>query len=116
MRERYLDLETGITLSIKELLEFENQKDGVWEAADEMRSLLENLLEAREEVVQELQYEANLIRDSLKKYDAAVEKLDGSEGGHQAPEPHFRNITEFPRASNTGSRVSENRDSRQLGE
>jgi mannose-6-phosphate isomerase-like protein (cupin superfamily) len=86
MRERYLDLESGLTLTIKELLEIEQRKDAVWEAADEMRSFLENLAESREEVVQVLQYEANLIWDYLKKYDAAVEKLDGSEGGQQAPE------------------------------
>jgi mannose-6-phosphate isomerase-like protein (cupin superfamily) len=67
-------------------LEVEKRKDVVWEAADEMRSFLEDLAETREEVVQELLYEAELIRDYLKKYDAAVEKLDGSEGGHQAPE------------------------------
>jgi mannose-6-phosphate isomerase-like protein (cupin superfamily) len=86
MRERYLDLETGMNLTIKELLEVEQRKDVVWEAADDMRSLLEDLAETREEVVQELLYEAELIRNYLKKYDAAAEKLDGSEGGHQAPE------------------------------
>jgi uncharacterized protein YPO0396 len=78
MRERYLDLETGITLSIKDLLEFEEQKDVVWEAADEMRSLLEDLAETREEEAQQLLSEAKLIQECLKKYDAAVEKLHGS--------------------------------------
>jgi mannose-6-phosphate isomerase-like protein (cupin superfamily) len=86
MRERYLDLETGMNLTIKEVLEVEKRKDVVWEAADEIRSLLEDLAETREEEAQELLYEAKLIQDYLKKYDAAVEKLDGSEGGHQAPE------------------------------
>jgi hypothetical protein len=74
MRERYLDLETGIPLTIKELLEFEQRKDVVWEAADEMRSLLEDLAETREQMVQDLLFEATLIREYLKKYDAAVEK------------------------------------------
>jgi mannose-6-phosphate isomerase-like protein (cupin superfamily) len=86
MRERYLDLQTGITLSIKELLEFENQKDAVWEAADEMRSLLEGLAETREELVQELLYEAEFIRDKLKKYDTAEEVFDRKVGEHLVPE------------------------------
>jgi uncharacterized protein YPO0396 len=51
-----------------------------------MRSLLEDLAKTREEEAQELLFEANLIQDCLKKYDAAVEKLHGSEGGHQAPD------------------------------
>jgi mannose-6-phosphate isomerase-like protein (cupin superfamily) len=86
MRARYLDLETGIPLTMTEVLEFEQRKDVVWEAADEMRSLLEALAETREQMVQELLLEADLIREYLKKYDAAAEKLDGSEGGHQEPE------------------------------
>jgi acyl-CoA reductase-like NAD-dependent aldehyde dehydrogenase len=86
MRARYLDLETGLNLTITELLEFEQRKDVVWEAADEMRSLLEDLAKTREEEGQQLLVEAKLIQDYLKKYDAAVEKLHGSEGGHQAPE------------------------------
>ena len=73
MRGRYLDLETGIPLTIKELLAFEQRKDVVWEAADEMRSLLEELATTREQLVQELLFEANLIRECLKKYDAAVQ-------------------------------------------
>ena len=88
MKERYLDLETGIPLTMTELLKFEQRKDVVWEAADEMRSLLEDLAKTREEEGQQLLFEAKLIRDYLKKYDAAVEKLDGSEGGHQEPERH----------------------------
>ena len=86
MRERYLDLETGMNLTIDELLEVEKRKDVVWEAADEMRSLLEDLAKTREEEGQQLLVEAKLIQDYLKKYDAAVEKLLGSEGGQQAPE------------------------------
>ena len=45
MRERYLDLETGLNLTIKEVLGVEKRKDVVWEAADEMRSLLEDIAE-----------------------------------------------------------------------
>ena len=75
MRGRYLDLETGIPLTIKELLAFEQRKDVVWEAADEMRSLLEDLATTREQVVQEQLFEAYLIRECLKKHDAAVEGL-----------------------------------------
>ena len=86
MRERYLDLETGMNLTIDELLEVEKRKDVVWDAADEMRSLLEDLAKTREEEGQQLLLEAEQIQDYLKKYDAAVEKLHGSEGGHQAPE------------------------------
>lgn len=85
MRQRYIDLQTGLTLSLKELLESEKQKDVVWEAADEMRSLLENLAETREELVQELLHEAYLIRDHLNKYAAAEEMVDGREGEHRLP-------------------------------
>ena len=88
MKERYLDRETGLYLTIKEVLEVEKRKDVVWEAADVMRYFLEDLAATREQAVQELLFEAKLIREYLKKYDAAVEKLDGSEGGHQEPERH----------------------------
>src|SRR5215210_4553325 len=84
MRER----ETGLNLTIKEVLEVEKRKGVVWEAADVMRYFLEDLAATREQAVQELLFEAKLIREYLKKYDAAVEKLDGSEGGHQEPERH----------------------------
>jgi mannose-6-phosphate isomerase-like protein (cupin superfamily) len=86
MRERYLDLQTGTTLSIKQLLEFENQKDVMWEAADEMHSLLEDLANTREELVQELLHEAEFIRDKLKKYGAAEEMFDRRVGEHLLPE------------------------------
>jgi mannose-6-phosphate isomerase-like protein (cupin superfamily) len=86
MRERYLDLQTGTNLSIKQLLEFENQKDVVWEAADEMHSLLEDLANTREELVQELLHEGELIQDKLKKYGAAEEMFDRRVGEHLLPE------------------------------
>jgi mannose-6-phosphate isomerase-like protein (cupin superfamily) len=86
MRERYLDLQTGINLSIKEILEFENQKDVLWQAADEMRSVLEDLAETREELIQELQHEAEIIRDKLKRYDAAEEVFSDPPGEQPARE------------------------------
>jgi hypothetical protein len=85
MRKRYLDLETGMNLTIKELLEIEKRKDVVWETADEMRSLLEDLAKTREEEGQQLLVEAKLIEDQLEKDDATLEQLHGSEGGHWAP-------------------------------
>jgi uncharacterized protein YPO0396 len=78
LRERYLELETGITLSLKEVLEIANHKEGVWKAADDLRSLLVDIADAREEQAQELQLEAQAIRECVKKYDAAEEALDVS--------------------------------------
>jgi uncharacterized protein YPO0396 len=71
-----MDLETGITLSLKEVFETANHKEGVWEAADELRSLLVAIADAREAQAQELQMEAQAIRESVKKHDAAEEALD----------------------------------------
>jgi hypothetical protein len=78
MKRKYLELETGITLSIKEILEIENHKDTLWEAADELCSLLANIAEAKEEEAQRLLEEAAIIKDSLKKYDLAEEMLDAN--------------------------------------
>jgi hypothetical protein len=74
MKERYLDLQTGRTLSVKEILEVEDHKDIVWEAADELRSLLADIAEAKEEEEEEAQgllMEVAVIRDYLSKYDIA---------------------------------------------
>jgi hypothetical protein len=73
MKERYLDLQTGRTLSVKEILEVEDHKDIVWEAADELRSLLADIAEAKEEEeeAQGLLMEVADIRDYLNKYDVA---------------------------------------------
>jgi uncharacterized protein YPO0396 len=76
VRERYMDLQTGINLSLKEVLELANHKDPVWEAADELCSLLVDIAEAREEQAQELLMEAQAIRECVKKYAAAQEALD----------------------------------------
>ena len=78
MRERYMDLETGITLSLKEVLEIANHKEEVWEAADELRSLLVDIADAREKQAQGMLVEAQAIRECVKKYDAAEEALDVS--------------------------------------
>ena len=78
MKRKYLELETGTTLSIKEILEIENHKDILWEAADELRSLLADIAEAKEEEAQRLLEEAAIIKDSLKKYDLAEEMLDAN--------------------------------------
>jgi uncharacterized protein YPO0396 len=86
MKSKYLDLHTGEVISAKQLLAFETGKDEIWKAADELRSLLVDIAQAREVEAQELLMEAHAIRDCVKKYDAAEEKLDGSEGGHHAPE------------------------------
>jgi uncharacterized protein YPO0396 len=71
-----MDLETGITLSLKEVLEIAHHKEGVWEAADELRSLLADIADSREEQAQELMAEARAIRECVKKYNAAEEAFD----------------------------------------
>jgi uncharacterized protein YPO0396 len=78
VRERYLELHTGITLSLKEVLQLANHKDPVWEAADELCALLADIAAAREEQAQELLMEAQVIRECVKKYAAAEEALDAS--------------------------------------
>jgi hypothetical protein len=81
MRERYLDLQTGITLSTKEILKAENHKDIVWEAADELRSLLADIAEVKKEEAQGLLMEVAVIEDTLSRYDLAEEKLDANAKG-----------------------------------
>jgi hypothetical protein len=78
MRERYMDLETGITLSLKEVLENANHKEAVWEAADKMRSFLVEIAQVKEDQAQELLIEAQAIRNCVKTYDAAEAALDVS--------------------------------------
>jgi uncharacterized protein YPO0396 len=78
MRERYMDLETGITLSLEEVLENANHKEALWEAADKMRSFLVEIAEVSEAQAQELLIEAQAIRDCVKEYDAAEAALDVS--------------------------------------
>ena len=75
MKSKYMHLQTGVVLSFKELLTNEKGKDQIWEAADEMRSLLLEIAEAREEQAQHLLMEAQEIRECVKNYDAAEEQL-----------------------------------------
>jgi uncharacterized protein YPO0396 len=86
MKSRYVDLQTGEVISAKQLLAFEKGKDRIWEAAEEMRSLLLNIAEAGEEQAQHLLMEAQAIRECVKKYDAAEGQLDKREAGHLATE------------------------------
>jgi len=76
MKSKYMHLQTGVVLSFKELLTYEKGKDQIWEAADEMRSLLLEIAEAREEQAQHLLMEAQEIRECVKNYEAAEEQLD----------------------------------------
>jgi mannose-6-phosphate isomerase-like protein (cupin superfamily) len=84
MRERYMDLETGITLSLEEVLEIANHKEALWEAADELYSLLAQMAEDREAESQSLLLEAAIIREYLNAYDAAADLQEGNERGHPA--------------------------------
>ena len=99
MKSKYMHLETGVVLSFKELLVYEKGKDRIWEAADELRSLLLDIAEAREEQAQGLLLEAQEIRECVKNYDAAEEKLDKMEVGHLATE-RLRAIPNPPNAGN----------------
>jgi len=86
MKSKYVDLQTGEVITVKQLLAYEKGKDRIWEAADEMRSLLLNIAEAREEQAQHLPMEAQAIRECVKNYDAAEEQLGKGEAGHLATE------------------------------
>jgi uncharacterized protein YPO0396 len=77
-----MDLETGKVLTAKDLLRLEGRKGTVWEAADELRSLLKGIATSYEEEAQTLLIEAQHIRVALEKYDAAEEALDRR---HEAP-------------------------------
>jgi hypothetical protein len=81
MTERYLDLQTGIVLSIKEILETENHRDELWGAADELRSLLASIAEVKKEEAQGLLMEVAVIKEALRKYDMAEEILDANATG-----------------------------------
>ncbi len=71
-----MDLETGKVLTATDLLWIEGRKGAVWEAADELRSLLKDIATSYEEEAQTLLIEAQHIREVLEKYDAAEEALD----------------------------------------
>ena len=72
MKSKYVDLQTGEVINAKQLLAWEQGKDRIWEAADELRSLLADIAEVKKEEAQGLLMEVAVIQDSLKKYDAAT--------------------------------------------
>jgi mannose-6-phosphate isomerase-like protein (cupin superfamily) len=84
VKSEYLDLQTGEVVSAKQILAWEKGKDRIWEAADELYSLLANMAQEREEESHRLLLEASVIRDYLDTYDEAADMLDGKERGHLA--------------------------------
>jgi uncharacterized hydantoinase/oxoprolinase family protein len=76
MKSKYVDLETGEVINAKQLLTFEKGKDHLWKAADELRLLLSNIADDKEQEAHGLLVEAELIRDYLKKYDDAEASFD----------------------------------------
>jgi hypothetical protein len=76
MSKQYRDLETGKILTATDLLWLEGRKGAVWEAADELRSLLEDIATSYQKESQALLIEARLIREALEKYNAAEEGLE----------------------------------------
>jgi quercetin dioxygenase-like cupin family protein len=79
MKSKYLDLQTGEVISAAHLLAWEKGKDRIWEAADELYSLLADLAQEREQEAQRLQIEASVIRDYLDTFDDAADMLDKKE-------------------------------------
>ena len=84
MKSKYLDLHTGEVISAKQLIAWEKGKDKIWEAADNLYSLLTNMAEEREYESQRMLIEAAAIRDYLNTYDRAEDMLDKKERGHLA--------------------------------
>ena len=85
VKSKYLDLQTGEVISAKQLLAWEKGKDRIWEAADELYSLLANMAQERENESHRLLIEASVIRDYLNTYDEAADMLDGKQQeGHLA--------------------------------
>ena len=85
MKSKYVDLHTGEVISAKQLLAWEKKgKNRLWNAADELYSLLADMAEERENESQRLLLEASIIRDYLKNYDDALDMLDGKERGSLA--------------------------------
>ena len=76
MKSKYIDLQTGEVINAKQLLAWEQDKDRIWEVADELRSLLADIAEAKKEEARGLLMEVAVIEDMLKKYDIAEETLD----------------------------------------
>jgi hypothetical protein len=84
MKSKYLDLQTGEVINARQLLDWEKGKDRIWEAADELYSLLANIAQERENEARRLLLEASDIRDSLKTYEEATDTLDSKERKHLA--------------------------------
>ena len=84
VKSRYVDLQSGEVISAKQLLDWEKGKDGVWEAADGLYSLLATMAQEREEESHRLLFEAAVIRDHLDAYDEAGDTLDEKGRGHIA--------------------------------
>jgi mannose-6-phosphate isomerase-like protein (cupin superfamily) len=84
MKSKYLDLQTGEVINARQLLDWEKGKDRIWEAADELYSLLANMAQERENEAHRLLLEASDIRDSLKTYEEATDTLDSKERKHLA--------------------------------
>jgi len=84
VKSRYVDLQSGEVISAKQLLDWEKGKDGVWEAADGLYSLLATMAKEREEESHRLLFEAAVIRDHLDAYDEAGDTLDEKGRGHIA--------------------------------
>jgi hypothetical protein len=85
MKSKYVDLQTGEVISAAQLLAWEKGKDRIWEAADELYSLLADLAQEREQEAQSLLLEASIIRDYLKTYDEALEGSPEVRAGNTAP-------------------------------
>jgi hypothetical protein len=81
MKSKYIDLQTGEVINARQLLNWEQGKDRIWEAADELRSLLADIAEVKRKEAQGLLMEVAVIKDSLRKYDAATERLDANAKG-----------------------------------
>ena len=94
MRNNFLNLQTGTLLNAKELLDIAGAKDEVWNAADELYSLLSEIAEERENESQRLLMDAALIRGQLKTYDQAQQKLDYTEHKEQNRE-HLATLDEL---------------------
>jgi death-on-curing protein len=76
MKSKYLDLQTGEIINAKQLLAWEQGKDRVWEAADELRLLLADIAEVKKEEAQELLTEVAALEDCLRNFDLAEANLD----------------------------------------
>jgi roadblock/LC7 domain-containing protein len=94
LRNNFLNLQTGTLLNAKELLDIAGAKDRVWQAADEMYSLLSDMAEERVNEAQRLLMDAAIIRGQLKSYDQAQQELGYTEHKEQNGE-HLATLDEL---------------------